>query len=103
VRFTYHPGAPALKDNSGLMCEECWHDVAAWLGASAGATDMCLRCGAHLREGRLVVIRPGQLSTWTLCRLDAVEFLNNLRTVEPKLDAATFRFPVLPPGEEAPH
>ena len=94
VRFTYHPGAPALKDNSGLMCEECWSDVSAWLGPPGGVTDACLRCGAHLREGRLILARPGQLTGWTLCRLDAVAFLNTLRTVEPKLDPTTFRFPI---------
>lgn len=103
VRFTYHPGAPALKDDSGLVCEGCWRTVVEWLGAPAGATECCVRCGDTLRDGRLVVLRPGELLAWFLCRVDALEFLNGLRTVEPKLDPETFRFPEGPRPDEPTH
>lgn len=103
VRFTYHPGAPALKDDSGLVCRECWREVVEWLGAPAGATERCVRCGDALHDGRLVLVRPGELLAWFLCRNDAVELLNGLRTVEPKLDAETFRFPMRSPSDEAGH
>jgi len=99
VRFTYHPGAPELKDDSGLACTDCWRDIVEWLGAPA-STDRCVRCGDPLQDGRLVVVRPGELLAWFLCRSDAVTFLNGLRTVDPKLDAETFRFPTCSaPGE----
>lgn len=93
VRFTYHPGAPALKDDAGLMCEACWSEVLAWLGTPGGSGDRCTRCREALDDGRLVVLRQGELVSWSLCRTDAVGFLNGLRTVDPKLDDATFRFP----------
>lgn len=103
VRFTYHPGSPALKDDSGLMCEGCWAGVVTWLGAPAGASSACARCGAGLDEGRLVVLRPGELLAWFLCRRCAVAFLNGLRTVTPKLDVDTFRFPVVPTANDPGH
>jgi len=92
VRFAYHPGSPHLKDDSGLVCESCWADMSGWLGAPT-AKDACAVCASCLDEGRLVVYRPGELVAWPLCRSHAVEFLNALRTVEPKLDASTFAFP----------
>lgn len=95
VRFAYHPGDPTLSDNSGLACEACWHDVAQWLG-TPGVTQRCSRCGAALPGGHLVVTRLGELESWSLCRPDTVAFLNGLRTVEPKLDLLTFRFPPSP-------
>src|SRR5579875_3339823 len=73
VRFSYHPGRADLRDDSGLACAQC--------GAATSRS-----ASLHLR-------RPGQPSSWRLCAADAVAFLNRLRTVEPKLDPATFRFP----------
>jgi hypothetical protein len=47
------------------------------------------------------VSRPSGLESWQLCRRHAVEFLNRLRTVDPKLDAETFELPTpLPDTEE---
>lgn len=91
VRFAYHPGVPTLKDDSGLMCEACWASTSEWLGAPSA--DTCSRCRAPFDEGKLVVLRPGELVAWQLCRVDALEFLNGLRTVDPKLDASSFTFP----------
>lgn len=105
VRFTYHPGSPALRDNSGLLCSLCWDAALVWLGPSAVApqvepateASVCSVCRDRLDEGRLVVTRTGQLTSyWLLCRAHAVEFLNRLRTVEPKLDPGTFSFPPVP-------
>lgn len=95
VRFTYHPGSPAFRDDSSLLCTACWEEASIWLGAPAAESGVCSVCGDRLEGGRLVVTRPGQLTSWLLCRLDAVEFLNRLRTVEPKLDPDTFSFPPL--------
>jgi hypothetical protein len=46
----------------------------------------------------LVVSGGGDLAGWQLCTAHALDFLNSLRTVEPKLDPATFRLPVVPTG-----
>ncbi|HET6953027.1 MAG TPA: hypothetical protein VFI47_21785 [Acidimicrobiales bacterium] len=93
VRFRYHPGAPELGDDAGLLCEACWHDCAAWFGAQV--IGQCSRCGVDLRAApALVVSAVGELAGWLLCTADALEFLNSLRTVEPKLDPRTFRLPV---------
>ena len=96
VRFTYHPGSPALKDDSNLLCKTCWETASAWLGAPAATPAACSICNDALGEGRLVVTRTGELTCWLLCRVHAVEFLNRLRTVEPKLDPGGFSFPPLP-------
>lgn len=93
VRFSYDPGIPALRDDAGLMCESCWAEVSSWMGSQLRGT-RCSRCRAALDHGRLVVSLPGDLLAWSLCRSDAVEFLNGLRTVDPKLDAVLFEFPV---------
>lgn len=93
VRFAYHPGVPELKDDSGLMCEPCWAELAEWLGPPPRSMEACARCQAGLEGGTLIVSRPGEFVAWPLCRDDAVAFLNGLRTVEPKLDPATFAFP----------
>lgn len=91
VRFVYHPDVAALKDDSGLMCEACWATTTEWLGTPNA--DTCSRCSTGFDEGKLVVVRLGELVAWQLCRAHGIEFLNALRTVEPKLDAATFAFP----------
>lgn len=101
VRFRYHPGTADLGDDAGLLCETCWRHCEAWLGTRTLAA--CSRCGADLRGApMLVVTAVGDLAGWLLCAPDACEFLNSLRTVEPKLDPATFRLPTGPPVPAAP-
>lgn len=93
VRFVYHPGRPHLRDTSGLMCAGCWAVTEDWLDG-ARRPQQCSVCGTRVeREQSLHVHRFNEAQTWRLCRAHAVEFLNRLRTVEPKLDPATFRFP----------
>jgi hypothetical protein len=93
VRFGYHPGAPQFRDNSGLACECCWADAVGRLDESAG-TRSCAACGETItRTGSLHLRRLDGGRTWRLCASHAARFLNLLRTVEPKLDPATFRFP----------
>lgn len=93
VRFVYHPGTAALRDDSCLACEPCWAAITLGLDDSA-APRRCARCGqAVSRYQSLHLRRFDEPRTWRLCAGDATEFLNQLRTVEPKLDVATFRFP----------
>jgi hypothetical protein len=48
-------------------------------------------CAAAVEHSRsLHVHRAGDPIGWQMCKDHAVEFLNRLRTVEPKLDPATF-------------
>ena len=92
VRFRYNPGDPRLGDDAGLVCGPCWLAMtAAW--SPPGATT-CRVCDEDL-TGRpcLFVWRFGELLSWQLCRRHAVRFLNELRTVEPKLDERTFVLP----------
>jgi hypothetical protein len=98
VRFQYHPGVPDLGDDAGLVCRRCWELTFAWLGPRHPTA--CSRCEADLR-GRpsLFVHHHGDLFPWRLCGDDAVEFLNALLTVDPKLDPATFRLPRPPPPD----
>jgi hypothetical protein len=93
VRFVYHPGVPELRDDSGLACGSCWgaltreHDLTAPVGRCAACDEPAAqRQSLHLR-------RFDDPRSWRLCRRHALEFLNSLRTVRPKLDPATFRFP----------
>lgn len=98
VRFQYHPGLPELGDDAGLVCRRCWEEIIGWLGGRKPAA--CSRCEADLRrDPSLFVYEHGDLLAWRLCRDDALEFLNELRTVEPKLDPATFRLPSPPPPD----
>lgn len=93
VRFVYHPGRPQFRDTSGLMCERCWTEAEQWLGAR-GRPRQCAVCGeAVARHSSLHVHRFEEASAWRLCAEHAVAFLNRLRTVQPKLDTATFKFP----------
>ncbi|MHB8340798.1 MAG: hypothetical protein ACYDB7_06430 [Mycobacteriales bacterium] len=99
VRFSYHPGDPHLRDNSGLACAACWAELArSWLAEPTPAR--CAACSATLtRFTSLHVKSSAGEGTRQLCRAHAMEFLNALSTVEPKLDPQTFRFPPPPdPG-----
>jgi hypothetical protein len=93
VRFVYHPGVPELRDDSGLACAACWaaatqgHDM----GAPAGRCAACAEPAA--RQQSLHLRRFDDPRSWRLCGRHAVAFLNSLRTVDPKLDPDTFRFP----------
>lgn len=90
IRFLYHPGDFLLKDDSGLLCQGCWGRARAWLGEERpeGRCAVCVEPVEHAHS--LHVHRSGDPLGWQLCRAHAVEFLNRLRTVEPKLDPATF-------------
>jgi hypothetical protein len=93
VRFGYHPGVAALRDDSGLACSPCWAEALRDLDTSSSMR--CAACARPVvRRRSLHVRRVGVAgSSWNLCADHAVAFLNTLRTVEPKLDPATFRFP----------
>ncbi len=92
VRFAYHPGKPELRDASGLACESCWADAVRPFGDPVSGH--CAACGTPVsRLGSLHLRRSGEPRAWRLCAPHAVDFLNRLRTVQPKLDPATFRFP----------
>lgn len=92
VRFVYHPGVPELRDDSGLACVPCWDETVRGLDVTAAAR--CAACAGPAPGRQSLHVRrfdvPG---SWRLCARHAVAFLNSLRTVQPKLDAATFRFP----------
>lgn len=93
VRFGYHPGSPQFRDNSGLACEPCWASAVGELDGSAAARS-CAACGTAIaRTECLHLRRLDGHHTWRLCASHAARFLNLLRTVEPKLDPAAFRFP----------
>ncbi|HUZ56926.1 MAG TPA: hypothetical protein VMU94_30955 [Streptosporangiaceae bacterium] len=92
ARFGYHPGAPQFRDDSGLACGPCWTDAVGQLGEPTARS--CAVCGkAVTRTECLHVRRLGDRRAWRLCASHAAGFLNRLRTVEPKLDPAAFRFP----------
>ena len=90
VRFAYHPGRAELSDNSSLVCTGCWTDIADWLGEQPLA-EVCAVCNTTVAS--CLHIEAGGLSVWRLCHGHAIEFLNTLRTVEPKLDPDTFVLP----------
>ncbi len=93
VRFTFHPGVPELRDDSGLACSPCWSRLTAGHDRDA-EPGCCASCPAPApRRQSLHVRRSDDPQAWRLCAVHAVEFLNSLRTVTPKLDPATFRFP----------
>ena len=93
VRFVYHPGVPELRDDSGLACSTCWGLITQGLDVTA-TPGKCAACGEPVaRRQSLHVRRHGDPQSWRLCPGHTVGFLNSLRTVEPKLDPATFRFP----------
>ena len=99
VRFVYHPGVPELRDDSGMMCTSCWAELTGGFGAAASG--QCAACGAPAPRRQSLHVRPfAEPASWRLCAGHATGFLNALRTVQPKLDPATFRFPGAPPAEE---
>ena len=90
IRFLYHPGNFFLKDDSGLLCQPCWRAAREWLGEDP-PENRCARCAQAVEHSRsLHLHRSGDPLAWQLCARHAVEFLNRLRTVEPKLDPETF-------------
>jgi hypothetical protein len=94
VRFSYHPGDPRMRDDSGMVCGTCWEQWSASFGeprqraCALCATAVTRRNSLHLRR----FDSPG--NGWQLCAPHAAQTLNELRTVEPKLDPATFRLPL---------
>ena len=79
-----------MKDDSGLLCQTCWSRVREWLGDER-PENRCAACGEAVEHSRsLHLHRSGDPLGWQLCPAHAVEFLNRLRTVEPKLDVETF-------------
>lgn len=93
VRFVYHPGRAQFRDSSGLLCARCWDELELWLGPDRPLR-RCAVCREEVtREQSLHLHRVDDAQSWRLCAPHAVEFLNRLRTVEPKLDPVTFRFP----------
>jgi hypothetical protein len=89
VRFVYHPGDILLKDDSGLLCRSCWTGATRWLGVFE-PENHCSRCGIAVLHSRSVhVLRSGETAGWQLCPDHAVAFLNQLRTVDPKLSVET--------------
>lgn len=90
VRFLYHPGNFLLKDDSGLMCQQCWEQTTEELGERK--LGHCCICGIEVEHARSVHLHEsGDPMPWQLCALHGVELLNRLRTVQPKLDPETFK------------
>jgi hypothetical protein len=89
VRFLFHPGDFSLKDDSGLLCRSCWRAAMGWFGVDQ-PKDQCARCGIAVESTRSVhVLRSGEAAGWQLCPEHGVTFLNQLRTVDPKLSVET--------------
>jgi hypothetical protein len=92
IRFGYHPGDVALRDDSGLVCRSCWQAWTEPLGEPVPRA--CAVCAVPLaRTDSLFLRRAGAERAWQLCSAHAAEVLNELLTVEPKLDPKTFRLP----------
>lgn len=92
VRFSYHPGDLDMRDDSGLMCWSCWQTWTEPLGQPVALA--CCVCATPLsRTDSLFLRRVGDERAWQLCSRHAAEALNDLLTVDPKLDPATFRLP----------
>lgn len=93
VRFSYHPGDPGMRDDSGVLCVGCWRRWTARLDTPRAR--VCAICGAPVRRrASLFVRRTDAAQSWQLCTPHAADLLNVLRTVDPKLDRATFRLPL---------
>ena len=92
IRFVYHPGAAELRDDSGLTCVACWEEIESHVDLSANGR--CAACDEPVPWRRSLHVRRADVpGSWRLCARHAVDFLNSLTTVQPKLDTATFRFP----------
>ncbi len=93
VRFVYHPGSPSMRDDSGLACRSCWTEAAPAARMDPGH---CAVCAAPVTRVSSLHVRPFDSpdATWQLCEPHAVEFLNRLRTVQPKFDPVGFRLPL---------
>ena len=94
IRFGYHPGDPRMRDDSNVLCGECW---AGWIGELGPPRPrVCARCAAAVtRATSLHLRRTDEVGNgWQLCAAHAVDLLNELRTVPEKLDVETFRFPL---------
>jgi ribosomal protein L37E len=88
-RFLYHPGDFHLRDDSGLFCDRCADGMREILGEHRKAH--CATCGVPVeRERSLYFYVGGDDKPWQLCAPHAAELLNTLRTVDPKLDPASF-------------
>ncbi len=97
VRFSYHPGEISLRDDSGILCASCWRAWTAPLGDPV--TFACAICGATLAREESLFVRPvGAKTAWQLCAPHAADLLNQLETVDPKLDPETFHLPLRPPN-----
>jgi hypothetical protein len=93
VRFSYHPGDPRLRDDSGVLCGECWAAWAHQLGEPRPRT--CATCGTPVTRTTSLHLRKADTrETWQLCTPHAAELLNLLNTVDPKLDPSTFQLPL---------
>lgn len=100
VRFSYHPGDPGLRDDSGVLCQSCWQGWVDTLGTPR--TRVCAICSTQVRRrASLYVRRLDWQSGWQLCTPHAAELLNTLRTVDTKFDPATFRLPLDRPEDSA--
>lgn len=95
MRLSYHPGEASLRDDATLVCQACWDRLRARFGPPRHG--VCAVCGEQVPwRASLHLRRWEQPEGWQLCRRHTVEWLNTLRTVEPKLDLDGFRFPTAP-------
>ena len=89
IRFLYHPGDLVLKDDSGLLCRSCWRAALGWMGVEQ-RENACARCGIAVEHSRSVHSSAAESPrAGSSAAQHAVEFLNQLRTVEPKLSVET--------------
>jgi hypothetical protein len=94
VRFSYHPGDPRMRDDSGAVCGRCWAEWTKALGEPRAR--ICARCATPVTRKTSLHLRRADAvgNGWQLCAIHAVDLLNQLRTLVDKLDPATFRFPL---------
>lgn len=93
VRLVYHPGSADMRDDSGLVCSNCWTALSCWLGEYR--VGHCAVCGQPVARKSSLHLRPiDEKRSWQLCAAHAADLLNALLTVEPKFDRETFRFPL---------
>lgn len=93
-RFSYHPGDPAMRDDSGVLCGRCWPEWTAGFGEPRSR--VCARCGAAVTRRTSLHLRAAGTvgQAWQLCTPHAADQLNALRTVVPKFDRDSFRLPL---------